>query len=188
MKTIVPATLYVFNLAVLLLIALLVPGVHAGWGVLWASVVLTVAVVWLKPLIHKGSPAWSRSRRTGATKAGETVVQMVLVFAVELAVWVIVVSVGGHDPQLVLRLPPAAGVPADRVGDLRGARRQAAGTRQRALRPGVRGLGKHVDGDAAGSTGGDLSAASAETQTAKAELHDGLTPEQRRMLDELGNG
>jgi hypothetical protein len=175
------ATLYVFNLAVLLLIALLVPGVHAGWGVLWASVVLTAAVIWLKPLIHKwftGMVAKSADRRT---KAGETVVQMVLVFAVELAVWVLVVWLSGvtiHNWFFGYLLPPVflliAWAIYAALDDKLQARASVLYDRASAK------LGK-TSTDAA-------SPAAPETRAAQAELHDGLTPEQRRMLDELGNG
>ncbi|NLA09628.1 MAG: hypothetical protein GX871_05430, partial [Microbacteriaceae bacterium] len=47
------ATMLVFNIAVLLLIVLLVPGVRGAWGVLWGGVILTLATMWIKPLLTR---------------------------------------------------------------------------------------------------------------------------------------
>src|SRR5690349_8840390 len=89
------ATLYVFNLVVLLVIDLLVAGVSVGWGVLWASVVLTAATIWLKPVIRKWFARMAAKSASERTKVGETLVKIGLVFLVELIVWVLVVMLSG---------------------------------------------------------------------------------------------
>ncbi|MEU1972255.1 hypothetical protein ABZ477_11400 [Microbacterium sp. NPDC019599] len=176
------ATLYVFNLVVLLVIDLLVAGVRVGWGVLWASVILTAAVIWLKPVIQKwfgGMAAKSSSQRT---KAGETLVKIALVFLVELVVWVLVVLLSGvqvHNWFFGYLLPPVFLLIAwaiysaidDRLEARAGALYDRAST----------GLGGRP-GDASSP------APTPETSAAREELQDGLTAEQRRMLDELGKG
>lgn len=88
-------SLYVFNVAVLLLIGLLLRGVSVGWNALWAAIILTLAALFVKPLLR------SLFRRTAAksaadrTRAGEKVVQYVLVYVVELIVWVLTVWLSG---------------------------------------------------------------------------------------------
>jgi hypothetical protein len=175
------ATLYVFNLVVLLVIDLLVAGVRVGWGVLWASVILTAAVLWVKPLIERwftGMAARSASQRT---RAGEWVVRAGLVFLVELIVWIIVVALSGvrvYNWFLGYLLPPIFLLIAwaiyaaidDRVETRAGSLYDRASE----------GLGR-------GRTDAAPPPPSPETRAAREELNDGLTAEQRRMLDELGN-
>jgi hypothetical protein len=176
------ATLYVFNLAVLLIIDLLVAGVSVGWGVLWASVILTAAVLWVKPLIEKwftGMAAKSASQRT---RAGEWLVRAGLVFLVELIVWILVVMLSGvHVRHIFLGylLPPVFLLIAwaiyaaiddrleARAGDLYDRASAGVGAKRT---------------DAASP----VAPPSAPTRAAREELQDGLTAEQRRMLDELG--
>ena len=89
------AALYVFDVIVLLLIGWLSPGVSVGVNALWASVILTLAALFLKPLltrVFRGMVAKSAADRT---KAGEKVVQYVLVYLVELVIWVAVVWFSG---------------------------------------------------------------------------------------------
>ncbi|QIG38418.1 hypothetical protein G5T42_02110 [Microbacterium sp. 4R-513] len=176
------ATLYVFNLAVLLVIDLLVAGVSVGWGVLWASVILTAAVLWVKPLIHKwftGMAARSAGQRT---KAGEWLVRAGLVFLVELIVWVIVVMLSGVQVRhffLGYLLPPVLLLIAWAIYAAIDDRLEAR-------------AGDLFDRASAGIGRGRTDAAapvappSAEARAAREELQDGLTAEQRRMLDELG--
>lgn len=175
------AALYVFNLAVLLLIAFLVPGVSVGWGVLWASVILTAAVIWLKPFIHKVFTGMASRSAGSRTRAGERIVQAVLVFGVELLVWILVVALSGVTvrnwffgyllPPLLLLIAWAIYAAIDDRFEAR------AGALYDRASAGI------------GGTPADASSPTAlptpEGRAARTELQDGLTEEQRRMLDEL---
>ena len=179
--------LYVFNLVVLLVIGLL-RSVNVGWGALWAAVILTIASVWVKPLITKAFANRSAKSAGQRGKGTETLVRWGTVFLVELIVWVIVVIFSGVSvnnwfwgyllPPLIFLIGWAIyAAIEDRVE----AKADALYDQAHA------GISSASKSDAAGSTGpATSSAASAETQTAKAELQDGLTDEQRRMLDDLG--
>jgi hypothetical protein len=176
------ATLYVFNLAVLLLIALLVPGVQVGWGVLWASVILTAATIWLKPVIAKWFGGMAAKSAHQRTKAGEKLVQIGLVFVVELVVWIVVVMLSGVTVRnwfFGYLLPPIFLLIAWAIY-------AAVDDRMHAHAEAI------YDRASAGIGGQSTDAAappvpSPESRAARAELQDGLTAEQRRMLDELGN-
>ncbi|PZU40691.1 MAG: hypothetical protein DI573_03465 [Microbacterium sp.] len=176
------ASLYIFDLVVLLLIGWLTPGVSVGWAAFWAAVILTAATIWLKPLIHRwfrGMAAKSQNRRT---KIGEKLVQYGLVFVVALIVWVLVVvltrvNVSGWFWGYVL--PPVALLIAWAIYDLIDDRIEArAGVLYDSATARVRGGRSTVDAVAQAP---DSPAASA----GRRELKDGLTDEQRRMLDEL---
>lgn len=174
------ASLYVFNIVVLLLIGMLLPSVRVGWAALWAALVLTLATIWLKPLITKlftGSAAKSAGDRT---RAGEKAVQYGIVFVVELIIWILVVILSAVDVRGFFWgwvLPPVflliAWVIYDRIDDKVEARTASL-----------------LDRTRSGSRGGDTvtpaSPPSAATVEGERELNDGLTPEQRRMLDDLG--
>jgi len=175
------AALYVFNLAVLLLIGLLTPGVNVGWGVLWASVILTAGVIWLKPLIHKWFASMTEKSASRRNKAGETFVRIGLVFAVELVLWILVVWFSGvavHNWLFGYILPPVflliAWAIYDAIDDRLHERAGVIYDRASAK------IGRSTD--AASPTPASPTAAPAT----KPEPHDGLTAEQRRMLDELG--
>ncbi|GAA3897073.1 hypothetical protein [Microbacterium invictum] len=170
-------SLYVFNIVVLLLIGVL-PSVRVGWAVLWAALVLALATIWLKPLITKlftGSAAKSAGDRT---KAGEKVVQYGIVFVVELIIWILVVLLSGVNVSGFFwgwALPPVflliAWIIYDQIDD-------KVETRAGALYDRATG-GRAASVDAAAP-------ASPAAQTGREELKDGLTPEQRKMLDDLG--
>lgn len=172
------ASLYVFNVVVLLLVGWLLPGVAVGWSAFWAGLVLTAATLWLKPAVTKlfrGMTARSAHQRT---KAGEKLVQWGLVFLIELIVWVLVVvltrvNVSGWFWGWVL--PPIALLIAwaiyDAIDDKVEARAGALydkATRRPVAEPGAA-----------------AAPASTEAAAGRRELKDGLTDEQRRMLDEL---
>ncbi|KDA06451.1 hypothetical protein DC31_08425 [Microbacterium sp. CH12i] len=171
-------SLYVFNVAVLLLIGLLMSSVQVGWNALWASVILTLATLALKPTLLKvfrGSAAKSAASRT---KIGEKIVQYVLVFIVELIIWVITVLLSGvnvHGWFWGYVLPPVYLLIAWVIYDLIDDRLEAK------------------TGELIGSVGSKLPRAGAAESdlpspavaTGRDELKDGLTPEQRRMLDGL---
>ena len=189
------ASLLVFNIVVLLVVGWLTPA-RVGWAALWAGIVLTALVIWIKPLVEKlfrGMAARSAHQRT---RAGEKLVEFLLAFAVALLVWILTVvftgvSIGGGifgafwgwvlPPVFLLIGWAVYDVIDDRVEGHAGA-----------LYDRTTGAGRAA---AAGSTappvtsprdtypGGDSAAA-----TGRRELNDGRTDEQRRMLDELGKG
>ncbi|MCR2813698.1 hypothetical protein NQ166_03885 [Microbacterium sp. zg.Y1090] len=182
-------SLYVFNVVVLLLLGALLPTVRVGWAALWAGVLLTAGTIWLKPAIAKlfrGIAARSASRRN---RLGEKVVQAALVFVVELVIWVLVVVfsavavtriVGWLLPPLVLLL---AWIVYDIVDDRLEAR--AAALYDRAL-GGRRGTPASTPTPASAPT--DVPRPSTTPPPPRPAADDGLTEEQRRMLDELGKG
>ena len=177
------AALYVFNLVVLLLIGLLTPGVSVGWGVLWASVILTAGVIWLKPLVHKWFADMTAKSSSSRNKAGETFVRMGLVFAVELVLWILVVWFSGvsvHNWLFGYLLPPVflliAWAIYDAIDDRLHERAGVLYDRASAK------VGRSTTDAAAPAP-----ASPAASPVTKPDPHDGLTAEQRRMLDELGN-
>ncbi|GAB3630854.1 hypothetical protein GCM10027421_02070 [Microbacterium shaanxiense] len=184
--TVRAVSLYVFNVVVLLLIGLLMSSVSVGWNALWAAVILTLATLALKPtLLRVFRGAASKSAQT-RTKVGEKIVQYVLVFIVELIVWVLTVLLSGVDvngwfwgyvlPPLYLLL---AWVVYDLVDDRIEARAGAVfDTVQSKVKGGRASTTASTDAPATGPQSG-------ATAAAREELDDGLTPEQRRMLDEL---
>ena len=177
------AALYVFNVAALLLIGLLQPGVSVGLTALWASVVLTLAALFVKPLLagaFRRSAAKSAAERT---KTGEKIVQYVLVYLVELIIWVLTVWLSGVRASgfWAFVLPPLALLFGWMIYDQIDDRLRAK-------------AGEIYESVQARMKGGTKTAPSAaapvpetpETRAARDELGDGLTAEQRRMLDELG--
>ena len=176
-------SLLVFNVVVLLLIGWLTPA-RVGWAALWAGIVLTAIVIWIKPLVEK----WFRSmaaRSAGRrTRAGEKLVEALLAFAVAFLVWIGTVlltgvSIGGGifgafwgyvlPPVFLLIGWAIYGAVDDRVESQAGALYdRATGT-------------KTVAADAAAPA-----APRPASSAARRERDDGLTEEQRRMLDELG--
>jgi hypothetical protein len=177
------AAVYAFNVAVLLLIGLLSAGVSVGFNALWAAVVLTLAALFVKPLLTGAFRKAAAKSAADRTKTGEKVVQYVLVYLVELIIWVAVVWLSGVRASgfWSYALPPLfllfGWMIYDQVDDR--------------LRAKASELYDTVQGRVSGKKSASASATSASpaapaTAEARAELQDGLTPEQRRMLDELG--
>lgn len=176
------ASLYVFNLVVLLLIGLLLPNVSVGWAALWASIVLTAATIWLKPLISKVFTGATRRSAAPRTRLAEKLVQYGIVFVVDLLVWIVVVifsgvRVGGWFwgwviPPILLAI---AWIIYDQVDDRI---QRTAGDLYDRADAGIRG--------ARGDRAVDPAAPTAARREGAAELRDGLTAEQRKMLDDLG--
>lgn len=188
------ASLYVFDVVVLLLIGALVPGVRVGWSALWAGVVLAAATIWLKPVIHR----WFRSMaaRSAAQRSwlAEKGVQYLVVLAVAAIIWVLLVIFTGVNvrgfvfgwfvPPLMLLIAWAI---YDLIDDRIEARTGALYDRATA--------GRRTTGGGAGGSASSLpstlggSAASApgrpSAATPRPHGNDGLTDEQRRMLDGL---
>ena len=179
------ASLLVFNIVVLLIVGWLTPA-RVGWAALWAGIVLTALVIWIKPLVEKWFRSMAAKSANQRTKAGEKLVEFLLAFAVAFLVWIVTVvftgvSIGGGIfgafwgwviPPVILLIGWAIyGAIDDRV-------ESHAGT-----------LYDRATGSKVGST--DAAAPpipSPEASAARRELNDGLTDEQRRMLDELGKG
>jgi len=180
-------SLYVFNVAVLLLIGLLMRSVQVGWNALWAAVILTAATLALKPVLLKLFRGTAAKSAPSRTKVGEKLVQYVLVFLVELIAWVLTVWFSGVDVRgwfWGYALPPLylliAWVIYDQIDDRIEARTGAVIGSVQAKMSGNRSSGARSAVPASADTGsGNATAAGRE------ELRDGLTPEQRRMLDEL---
>lgn len=177
------AALYVFDVVVLLLIGWLSPGVSVGFNALWAGVILTLATLFLKPLLTRMFRSAAAKSASSRTRVGEKVVQYALVYLVELVIWIAVVWFSGVRasgfwsfvlPPLLLLL---GWVIYDRVDDRL---RAKAGEIYDTVQARVSG----VRTPAAAQT--TPSPERRPTAEAREELKDGLTPEQRRMLDELG--
>lgn len=175
-------TLLVFNIAVLLLIVLLVPGVHGAWGVLWGGVILTLATVWLKPALNKWLAGRAAKRSAELSKLGFKVVTYLSVFVVSLIVWLLTVLLS----QLRVDgwfwgylLPSIALLIAWAIYDAVDDKLEASAS---ALYDSATGKNKQsVDASAATPVIGSTPAAAARVTD-----DDGLTPEQRKMFDELG--
>lgn len=179
-------SLYAFNVVVLLLIGLLMRSVSVGLHALWASVILTLATLALKPVLLKmfrGSAAKSAPSRT---KIGEKVVQYALVFVVELIVWVLTVLLSGVDVRgwfWGYVLPPVYLLIAWVIYDLVDDRIEAKTSEViGAVSSKVAGSGAKASASPSPSP---QATSSPQATTGRDELKDGLTPEQRRMLDEL---
>ncbi|GAA5038770.1 hypothetical protein ACFQRL_01925 [Microbacterium fluvii] len=175
------ASLYVFDVAVLLVVGWLLPSVSVGWAALWAALLLTALTLWVKPVISRWFSSRAAKSAHERTKAGEKLVQFALVFIVELIVWVLVVLLSGVNVRGFFWgwvLPPIALLIAwiiyDAIDDKVEAR---AGALYDSATGGIRGSKT----DAAAT-----SPASPAAAEGRAELNDGLTAEQRRMLDDLG--
>lgn len=177
-------SLYVFDVVVLLLIGLFIPSVRVGlWNSLWAAVVLTLATLLIKPALlraFQGGAAKSASQRT---KTGEKLVQYAIVFIVQLIIWVLTVLLTGVHVQgwfwgyvLPTILLLVAWVIYDLIDDRVEAKTdEIVGSVQARMS----GAAQPAASDAGAASPADANAA------AKQEAADGLTPEQRRMLDEL---
>jgi len=200
------ASLLVFNIVVLLIVGWLTPA-RVGWAALWAGIVMTALVIWIKPLVEK----WFRSmaaRSAGQrTKAGEKLVEFLLAFAVAFLVWIATVlftgvSIGGGIfgafwgyviPPVILLIGWAIyGAVDDKVEGHAGALydRATGGSKAADAVPTPAPPAAGASGGASGRVGPAATPAvpSPEASAGRRELNDGLTDEQRRMLDELGKG
>lgn len=180
-------SLYLFNLVVLWLIGLLLASVSVGWAAFWAAIVLTAATLWVKPFItrwFRGMAARSAHQRT---KIGEKLTQYVLVLLVAAIVWVLVVvltsvRVDGWFWGWVL--PPIALLIAWAIYDAIDDRVEAhAG---RVYDSASAKLGRTPKAGTTDASGTPRSTTPGADASARQEAKDGLTDEQRRMLDELG--
>lgn len=173
-------SLLVYNVVVLLLIGFFTPA-RVGWAALWAGIILTVIVIWIKPLVEKWFRGMASKGEPARSRTGEWFVQLLISFAVALVVWIGTVLLSGvrvGDWFFSFVLPPIIlligwaiyGVIVDRV-------------EAKAGKLYDRTLGGR--GSAAGASSTMPVPEAPSTTAAREELKDGLTPEQRRMLDEL---
>lgn len=175
-------SLLVFNILVLLVIGFLTPA-HVGWSALWAGIVLTALVIWVKPLVQRWFRSMAAKSAGQRTKAGEKLVEFLLAFAVAFLVWIATVALSGVTvggwfwgyvlPPVVLLIGWAI---YDAVDDRVEAHAGAL-------------YDKASGGRSAASADAAAPAVPQNPEAAAAgrrELNDGLTDEQRRMLDELG--
>lgn len=171
-------SLLVFNLVVLLLIGLLTPA-RVGWAALWAGIVMTVLVIWVKPLVTKWFRSMAAKSAHERTKLGEKLVQALLAVAVAFVVWIGTVLLSGVSvsgwlwgwvvPPVILLIGWAI---YDAIDD-------RVETHTGAL------YDKATGGRAAQATDAATPPSPAET-LGRRELDDGLTYEQRKMFDDLG--
>jgi len=180
-------SLLVFNIVVLLVIGWLTPA-RVGFSALWGGVVLTAATIWVKPAVHGWFTRMSAKSASQRTRVGERAVEFVLVYVVALLIWMLVVLLSGVNvggffwgyllPPFILLIGWAIYAAIDdRVEGHAGALYdRAAGGRTAA--------GSAKAGGALPLT--DASPPSSATAEARRELKDGLTAEQRKMLDDLG--
>ncbi len=173
------ASLLAFNIVVLLVIGWLTPA-RVGWSAVWAGIILTAATIWIKPIVIKVFQSMAAKSASQRTKAGEKVVQFFLVLIVALIVWIMTVLLSGVSAGNWFWgyiLPPVILVIGWAVYDAIDDRVEAhAGA-----------LYDRATGAKAATP--DASAPAIPSPAAQAgarELKDGLTEEQRRMLDELG--
>ena len=167
-------SLLVFNTAVLLLIGFFTPA-RVGFGALWAALVMTILVLFIKPLVTRWFQKAAARSRNERTSAGEYLVQTVLVLIVAWIVWVLTVLFSGVDTRgswfWAFVLPPifiAIGwFVYSKIADRVHAKAGEIYDRIDSSATARAGRGAPADIDADGEAG------------------DGLTPEQRRMLDEL---
>jgi len=174
-------SLLVFNVVVLLLIGFLTPA-RVGWAALWAGIVMTALVIWVKPLIAKWFASMAAKSAGGRTKLGEKLVEFLLALAIAFIVWILTVVLSGVTvsgwfwgyilPPVILLIGWAI---YDAIDDKVEARADAL-------------YGRATGGRATSATGASPSVPSPQTDAARRELQDGLTEEQRRMLDDLGKG
>lgn len=196
-------SLLVFNIVVLLVVGWLTPA-RVGWAALWAGIVLTAIVMWIKPLVEKWFRSMAAKSAHRRTKAGEVLVELLLAFAVALVIWIATVvftgvSVGGGifgafwgwvlPPVILLigwaiygaiddRVEAHAEALADKVTNGRGADAAAGAS------PNSDPVGTYPGGRAVPPVPPVPNPGAAASS--RPQRDDGLTEEQRRMLDELG--
>lgn len=175
-------SLLVFNILVLLVVGWLTPA-RVGWAALWAGIVLTALVIWIKPLVEKWFRSMAARSADRRTRAGEKVVEFLIAFTVAFLVWIGTVlftgvSIGGGIfgafwgyvlPPVILLIGWAIyDAIDDRVESHAGAL-----------------YDKATGGRVATTDAAATAPTTPEAAAGRREL-DGLTDEQRRMLDELG--
>ncbi|MBV0894232.1 hypothetical protein [Microbacterium sp. NC79] len=175
-------SLYVFNVVVLWLIGALIPRVYVGWSALWGAVILTAATIFVKPAVTKflknATSNSSKSMSAGVQKA----IEYGIVFVVALVVWILVRIFSGvytWDFFTGILLPPVVLLAAWFIYDMIDDRiEKVAGDLYDKAE-------SAVNEKNAGAQPASPSPESPATRAARDELKDGLTPEQRRMMEDL---
>lgn len=176
-------SLLVFNIVVLLVIGWLTPA-RVGFSAFWGGVILTAATIWVKPAVHGWFTRMSAKSSSQRTKAGEWLVEFVIVYVVALLIWMLVVLLSGVNvggwfwgyalPPLILLIGWVVYAAIDdRVEGHAGALYDKATGGRSAEARGAAPLP-------------DAAPPRSATAEAQRELKDGLTAEQRKMLDDLG--
>lgn len=176
-------SLYVFNTVMLLVIGMVLPKVSVGWSALWGGVILTIATIWVKPLV--GGFFRKRAADKGKSQNAFTrkLVEYGIVYVVALLCWLLVVWLSSVKVQgwfwgnllaAVLLLVGWAiyDLAIDDVME-----RVAARAYDRVT-------GKS-DSTAAAAPAPQSPRERAATEAGRRELNDGLTDEQRKLLDGL---
>lgn len=89
-------TAFVFNILVLLVVVWLVSAVHGSWSVLWASLVFTLATLFLKPFFHRFFLAQGeRLRDNKAAWLKGKVLTYLVSYVVALVIWILTVVFSG---------------------------------------------------------------------------------------------
>lgn len=175
-------SLYVFNVLLLLLLGALLPNVRVGWSALWAAVILTAATIWLKPLVTRVLGGAADRAARGQSRAVQKLAQYAAVFVVQLVIWILVVIFSGVRTQGVFWawvLPPIVLLVGWIIYDLVDDKIEAR-------------TGVLYDRASSGLSGNSAKEPATTTtpasQIGRAELSDGdgLTAEQRKLLDDLG--
>jgi hypothetical protein len=163
-----------------------------GWSALWAGVVLAAATIWLKPLIHRGFSSLAARSAGARSRLAEKAVQYLVVLAVAAVIWVLLVIFTGVNVRGFVFgwfVPPVFLLIAWAIYDLVDDRIEARAGELYDRATGGRGdRGSVADsvlpipssGGSASSTPGRPSAS-----MPRPRADDGLTDEQRRMLDGL---
>lgn len=176
-------SLLVFDIVVLFLIGFLLPSVRVGWSAIWAGVLLTAGTLWVKPLVTKWFASMAAKSAHQRTKLGEKLVEFGLVLLVAYIVWVLTVIFSGvrvHGWFWGYILPPLMLLVAWMIYDAIDDRIEAHTGRLY-----DKATGRAVGTDAASPATSAPSVPTPQARAARRELNDGLTDEQRRMLDEL---
>ncbi|MFV0320167.1 MAG: hypothetical protein ACK5IN_07390 [Microbacterium sp.] len=169
-------SLLVFNVVVLLIVGWFTPA-RVGWAALWAGIVMTALVIWVKPLIAKWFGSMAAKGAEGRSKLGEKLVGIGLAVAIAFIVWILTVILSGVTIRgffLGYILPPLILLVGWAIYDLIDDKVEATAGE---LYDKATGSTKTVDAAPAPP--------SPQAQAARHELKDGLTEEQRRMLDSL---
>jgi len=177
-------SLLVFNVVLLLLIGLFTPA-KVGWAALWAGIILTAATMWVKPALTRWFQSSAAKSAGGRTKLGENIVQFFLVLAIAFVVWVLTVIFSGvqvHGWLLGWIIPPVFVLIGWAIYEAIDDRVEAhASELYDKADAGIRGSKATTQ-----SPGQASPSAIPSTRAARKELDDGLTAEQRQMLEDLG--
>lgn len=180
------ASLYVFNVAVLFLIGAILPKVHVGWSALWGAAILTAATIWVKPFVAGLLKNAAARTSTEFRRGKEKLIEYAAVFIVAFVVWVLVLMLSRVNASgffLGFLLPPLLLLVAWFVYDMIDDRieKVASDVYDRAETALGRDKPSATTSSAQTSTPADPRA----TREGRDELKDGLTADQRKMMDEL---